>query len=76
MTKTNEKGIIALIKKAKKRATWYEQNYRFAKDFQKRKTKQFWTVIGKYMKTHELTTAQKQFMDHLVPNEFIIQEGN
>jgi len=35
------RSIEAVISKAVKRAEWYEKNYRYAKDFEKRRNKQF-----------------------------------
>jgi hypothetical protein len=70
--RATERGIIATVEKAKKRAAWYAENYRGANDFQKRYVKQFHTVIGKYKKTHEFTPDLEKFLTHLIPGEFLL----
>jgi len=70
MTDTNEKGIIEVIEKAIKRAEWYADNFKFARDFQKRLKNQFWNVIFKWLKTHDLTNEQKQSLLNKVPEQY------
>jgi hypothetical protein len=64
------KSIDAVINKAIKRAEWYEQNYRYAKKFEKRKNKQFWNVLFKYNKKHELSIEDWQKLIEKVPVQF------
>ena len=61
------KSIESLINKALKRAEWYEVNYRCAKDFEKRKHKQFWNVLQKYNRKHNLSIEDWQKLIENVP---------
>jgi hypothetical protein len=70
MAGTNTRGIRAVIEKAVKRAEWYEQNYCGAKDFQKRYNKQFWNVIGKFIKKYDLITEQTKDLLSRIPEQF------
>jgi hypothetical protein len=69
-TGTNNAGIESAIKKAVARADWYEKNYKEANDFQKRKKKQFWGVILKFLRKHELTDDQSSLLHKLIPEEY------
>jgi len=69
-TGTNSVGIQSAIKKAVTRADWYEQNYKGARDFLKRKKNQFWKAINRFLNKHELTDEQRNFMKGLIPEEY------
>ena len=64
------RAIETVIDKAVKRAEWYERNYKGAKDFLKRKKKQFWNVIAKWERKHDLTIEQERYLFSLIPEEF------
>jgi formyltetrahydrofolate hydrolase len=70
MAGTNVKGITAAIEKAVKRADWYKANYQWSNDFHKRHHKQFWSVLERFMKKHDLTNEQLRSLFDKVPEQF------
>ena len=67
---TNNKGISSIISKAEKRAEWYKTTYPKANNFEKRYVKQFWSIINKWKRNHELTDIQEKLFESLVPERF------
>jgi hypothetical protein len=64
------KSMDAAIQKAIKRAEWYEQNFHWANDFQKRKNKQFWSVLQKFNRKHNLSIEQWNDLVSRVQEQF------
>jgi hypothetical protein len=67
---TNARGIEAVLQKALKRAHWYATNYRGAMDFEKRLQKQYFGVLTKFVKKHDLTVDQGKVLCDSIPAPF------